>query len=494
MRLRVAAATAAAVAFFLTWLAARRFLPSNDEGIFLDGAVRILRGEVPYRDFFILMGPGTFWLQAVALKAFGVSLAASRIVPVAGLSLTAGCIAWILARWTHPLYAAWVAIVTIFLEISDPAATLVNHRADSAALAILAATALLARKPLASGVCAGFAAWVTPSVALVAIALLGWLLLRERSQVARFLFGVAGVSAICAAVLAEQGALAPMIQHMLWTGRNYGAANSMFYGSRLGGYATFFEGASPTDLLPRLLVVLALTMPAILPLAALALSRRRAARENREVTLLLVAGWALLLAAYPRFDVPHLACALPLFCAIVGFHAFHFKRARAAAFAAVCLMAILPVGYQVYLRARMIRIETRVGEVVATPEDAALIDAVEQQVGRGDSVFCFPYLPIFYFLTLGENPTRFSYLQPGMMSDADEALALGELQARPPGKILYQDVGPEMILRIWPASDPARLRMRRIETFVSGNYRLKSKLRYQNAEVEILEPSAVSGQ
>ncbi len=55
---------------------ARRFSLTFDEGIYVDGARRILAGQVPYRDFFIVMGPGTFWLQALALRALGMTLAA----------------------------------------------------------------------------------------------------------------------------------------------------------------------------------------------------------------------------------------------------------------------------------------------------------------------------------------------------------------------------------------------------------------------------------
>ena len=67
---------------WLWWMIDRRFLLTFDEGIFVDGSRRILSGQVPYRDFFILMGPGTFWLQALALRLFGMTLAASRAVMI----------------------------------------------------------------------------------------------------------------------------------------------------------------------------------------------------------------------------------------------------------------------------------------------------------------------------------------------------------------------------------------------------------------------------
>jgi hypothetical protein len=42
-----------------------------DEGIVLLGADRVLRGDVPYRDFWTLYGPATFYLPAAAFRLFG---------------------------------------------------------------------------------------------------------------------------------------------------------------------------------------------------------------------------------------------------------------------------------------------------------------------------------------------------------------------------------------------------------------------------------------
>src|SRR6185312_10215204 len=59
-----------------------------DEGIVLQGADRILRGEVPYRDFFSFYTPGSFYLLATLFKIFGNSFAVARTsIAVVG----AGC-------------------------------------------------------------------------------------------------------------------------------------------------------------------------------------------------------------------------------------------------------------------------------------------------------------------------------------------------------------------------------------------------------------------
>jgi hypothetical protein len=55
-------------------------------------------------------------------------------------------------------------------------------------------------------------------------------------------------------------------------------------------------------------------------------------------------------------------------------------------------------------------------------------------------------------------------------------MALQELQQSPPRWILYVDTPPEAYLRIWPGSDPARLRFRSIEDFIAARYRTADKV------------------
>jgi len=45
-----------------------------DEGIILEGAQRILRGQVLYRDFFSFYTPGSYYFLAGLFKLFGNSL------------------------------------------------------------------------------------------------------------------------------------------------------------------------------------------------------------------------------------------------------------------------------------------------------------------------------------------------------------------------------------------------------------------------------------
>src|SRR3989442_3578622 len=49
-----------------------------DEGIVLQGAQRILQGQVLYRDFFSFFTPGSYYLLALLFKIFGDSFLVAR--------------------------------------------------------------------------------------------------------------------------------------------------------------------------------------------------------------------------------------------------------------------------------------------------------------------------------------------------------------------------------------------------------------------------------
>src|SRR5215469_3195552 len=68
-----------------------------DEGIILAGAERVLRGEVPYRDFFAFYTPGSFYLIAGLFRIFGDSFGVARFSIVVSGALFP-VITYVLAR------------------------------------------------------------------------------------------------------------------------------------------------------------------------------------------------------------------------------------------------------------------------------------------------------------------------------------------------------------------------------------------------------------
>jgi hypothetical protein len=303
-------------------------------------------------------------------------------------------------------------------------------------------------------------------------------------QLWRFSAGAAVVTVASAGALAVQGALLPMLQQMFWTGSNYGRANWVPYGGGLGGYLDLFKDIQGVELLARGLIVFGIALPAILPPLALLL-----VWITRTWGIVCLGALALLATAYPRFDLPHLTYVAPLFFALVAISVASVtsSKIKMPVFLVASLLLTLFASYTLLRRGSETELQSNVGVVRASGDDLNLVRQLQQQIPQGSDLFVYPYLPVAYFFTLSHNPTRYSYLQPGMMSDQDEASALQELQAAPPERVVYYDMGEAQILKLWPNSDPARLRLRKLEAYLATHYRAKEHIAYRGSDVQVLE-------
>ena len=82
------------------------------------------------------------------------------------------------------------------------------------------------------------------------------------------------------------------------------------------------------------------------------------------------------------------------------------------------------------------------------------------------------------------NPTRYSFLQPGMMADQDEAEVLAELRARPPRWMLWAQYSQSFWMGGWPNTDAARLRFPLLESFMQANYQSVLRIKLAGGQVE----------
>jgi hypothetical protein len=114
--------------------------------------------------------------------------------------------------------------------------------------------------------------------------------------------------------------------------------------------------------------------------------------------------------------------------------------------------------------------ETRVGTLRTPLDQSEFLDGLERWIQPGDTLFSFPYLPSAYYFLNAQNPSRYSFLQPGMMTAEDERRAIGELAAAPPRWVLYEYVPTEAVLAVWPRSDLARIPMSAIHAYLAANY------------------------
>jgi hypothetical protein len=122
-----------------------------------------------------------------------------------------------------------------------------------------------------------------------------------------------------------------------------------------------------------------------------------------------------------------------------------------------------------------------------TPEDAEFLEPFERRIQPGDSLFVFPYLPGLYPLLDAHNPTRYLYLQPGMMTAGDERQAIAEVEAGRPRWVVLADISRETVLAAWPRSDPSRIAMEAMHQYLRTHYREVEQINGKWGAMKILE-------
>jgi len=475
---------------FMFWLVGHRLLLlNNDEGIYLDAGRRVAMGQAPYRDFFYLSGPGTPWAMGLSMRLFGVNLPAARLMLMFDISLMAALVFWMTRRLAgNGAAPAVAAFLFVGFSVAQPSVLLPNHRWDSGAMALAAIVLvwLCRERPrwhiaaLAGLACAA-AVWMTPSLGLLALTLAVWHLLDLQLRPSAIAFLAGGFAGLCAGavLLLSQGALGPMIDQLSWIGHNYSGANRMFYGQVIGGYGALVKGVTGVELAVVASILFFLTIPAWLPAVATAgwlVQLRRTWREAGAPRFgpvyLLICGAVLIVAQAPRLDLPHLMFASPIYYALavsLALRTLHGLSLTACAMVFL-LAAGTYAGFACLTRLNEQSVQTRAGRASMNPDEARWLAALESHVKSGDSLFVFPYMPVFYFALDGRNPSRYCFLQPGMSSAQDEANVLADLRRDPPQWVVYMTLKPADYLRIWPSSDRSRLRMESIERFIAEGY------------------------
>lgn len=477
----------------------------GDEGDMLNGALAVAQGHVPYRDFFDLRGPASFYWLGLFFKLFGGTWLVARV----HLLLTGTAISLLVYHLTvrsRPARYAFLpcAIVT---AVSLPNWAAAHHHWDSnlfalAAIAVflqgldrtrgaarfawLAASGVLAAISSAFLYQKGFAL-LAAFVALLLIARLAFA--RKTSPVHDIAAAVGGYGLVGVIILAwfhHLGALDIFIDSTIrFPLATYGDANRLPYGYQLTAIVSdnfaairtwppALVGAAAVFLLPPLLVVAAL--PLLVAAAVIALLATRPERL-RDLTLvaLLLTGSALWYSESHRWDIMHLIYGSPVLLVALG---MLWARLDVPAAAARLVPAALTAGLLAMAAGDGLnalganeRIVTRRGTIRVLQDDAALRFLLSDRVKAGDYVFVYPYYPAYYFLADVRNPTRFGEIMygPGSKPYFDEAIA--DIEARQVQYILWDTVVEGENLKQWfPAYQHPPEHERWMERYFAEHY------------------------
>jgi hypothetical protein len=386
----------------------------------------------------------------------------------------------------------------------------VSHRWVSTALMTVAIAAVLdALRPehperraslgfALAGALAAAAAWTTPPFLIPLFVIALWLAFhRQWRQFAFLAAGTLAVSLPAIFVLARQGALLPMLDNLVWASRQYSVANRVPFGYYPVGFKATHEAVGVVNWMFAWIKDVRLAIPTALIPAALVLGFVQIARGRWKgpLALLVWLALAMTLTTWPRWDVNLLIGVTPPCFVIVTIwceeRARSPRRTLQAAILGVYVLTItLSFTYAAELFTTIdsfVYFPTRLGLLRNIAEDGDAYSALEQRIPRGETAFVFPYLPSIGFALQTRNPISYCYLQPGMMSRADEAKALAELAAHTPRFILRQYFPDRQILNVWPNSDRSLMRFPSIERFIDERYAAVDKVHSPHFEITVYE-------
>ena len=381
----------------------------SDEGVVLTGAWNLLNGRLPYRDFFCVLPPGSFYLVSLAWRVFGESYLVANALACA--SLVAGALG-VQHLCRLATGSRWAPVAALLFVLPSGLWPLVNHGSFSITWVVWAAVFFARGVERRRG-----------SDLLVAGLLNGisMLFLLQRG-------------------LAVLGAFAAYLVLLGLRERREG----------WWGRAALVAGAS---LLPPLLLGLAFP-PAVLlenlvlfplahylevnrvPLLALAgvllaaITGGLALRRSRSRTVwgLLLLQAALLASALPRPDLYHLTIVLFPFYALLPLAA-RTLREQALPWRLILAPALgFPVAFVAVAYA------ANAPALLATPrvEDLKTLAYLRERCGEAPLLYAGPFLPGLYFESRRLGATPYDYLFTGFHTPEQFEEAAAALARRRP--------------------------------------------------------------
>ena len=460
---------------------------NGDEGIVLQGAQRILNGEVLYRDFFSFLTPGSFYWMALLFKVFGSSI----LVAHGALILYGGIFSVLTYLLARRVCARWCAlfVVYLFALTALPYQFRALHNWDStlwACLALYFAVRLLETPHWGFALAVGAFASLTclseqskgAGLLLGLAAGFGAVIWSDRQegrivlpQVWAFLAGFVPPLLLTVAYFAAHHSLPQMLADCLWPLQHYSSVNTLPYGSPVLIDAEVEKARMlPWGMQLGMLVILSpyFILPVLPILAAGFLAvwlfrlwwwKEKNARYFVMVCSTLVA-LLLTVVSSGRPDLSHLVifngppCFLVLAWTLERslFPSKFLNGVRTLgsfflffSFTALGLTLLWgPLNAHVVLK-------TRRGVLKAQHGDAVL-EELQARVRPGEKIFVYPYQPLYYYLTSTFSPTHYEYLQLGMHTPEQFSEAIRDVAADRTPVVVFQPSFTEYLPQGWPAT------------------------------------------
>ena len=458
---------------------------NGDEGIILQGAQRIVTGQVLYRDFFAFYAPGSYYSTALLFRIFGSSLIVAR----AALVLTGGIFSVLTYLLARRVCSRWSALLAVYASALTclPFRFLVTHW-DSTLCAGLALYSLVLWTekshwawPLATGCLAAFTCLFEQAkgfgliLGLVAgIAIVLWRADNGHHfrscdlWISGAGFAVPWVATI--SYFAAVHGLKEMLWDCAWPAFHYLTTNKTPYGymvSSSNGAALWSSGWGMRIVL-LLFAGPFVTIP-LLPIVGAGIffyfliNRRRDNRSMQAWTHWILVSAVLsgllfgtLLTGRPDFT--HLDYLAPIFYLVLAWAVDGLKPRS------LFWTRLMPfVAFYVFISSTIFGIAMTIGPLnarqkahtvrgaIKTADPGNSLEYVAARVSPGEKVFIYPYQPLYYFLTGTFSPTPFDFLQPGMNTADQFQESLRALATDKTPVVLFEISSAEKL--VWTSPD-----------------------------------------
>jgi hypothetical protein len=390
----------------------------GDEGILLNGAVRMLHGEVLYKNFFEFLPPGGFLITAFWVSLAGDSFFSARFldllvtIGVTGLTFLATRKATQNAWFSAIIIIAWAAASQgplINLPSHHWFTTLFSMIGFWAALARLQRLQHVLRWAFLAGAAEGIAVMVTPTCGALAWLAAASFFLRQGPKEC--------LAYLSASALAPMFLLAYLIAHndLAFAYADCIRFPAAHYASIQG--VPFGFGANPQNYPLFYLFPVA----GLLTVLVCILNGRSCLRDQR-LHLCVAFAVAGFIGCFPRPDLTHIGYATPLALPIFAYCATSLAQHCTPIFAAIllellitlCLPSVLAYGFMAHKSLHPKLTPTPRGAVALIGQTGAAGMLVRlAAMPPGATYFFYPYMPLMSFLTGREQVSKYDLFAPG---------------------------------------------------------------------------------
>ena len=109
--------------------------------------------------------------------------------------------------------------------------------------------------------------------------------------------------------------------------------------------------------------------------------------------------------------------------------------------------------------------------VVTTGRKDSVVEYVQARIPAGETIFVYPYLPLYYYLTGTFSPGRYDYFQPGMHTREQADEIVRDLATHRVGVVLFEANFLDKVSNSWPGTPLTAIAEDPVADYIARNYR-----------------------